>query len=172
MDVLEAVKAKALRAVLQPDGEYHGRYVRRWYSRTFHTPLHIVEDLPMLDLFEHFYECQYEEMDPEKRKNALDIILETEEQRKHRMLEEDASDAGAQELLEMAKQENKKLELEASKKPAPLPEIPAMRESELPNRPIHAAVPPDIKLTFIEEQSLLEEIEGLGSMIPPPKPKV
>ena len=39
------------------------RIVARWYSKTFATPLHIVDNLPRLDIIQAFFEERYDNMD-------------------------------------------------------------------------------------------------------------
>lgn len=63
MDIYEAVKINALHSVLKPDEEYYMRFIFRWYSKTFHTPLHLVPDLPVIDVLTAYYEDMYEKME-------------------------------------------------------------------------------------------------------------
>jgi len=158
MDILEAIKAKALNSVLKRDGDYNGRFVRRWYSRTFHTPLHIVERIPTLDLFEHYYESEFEALEPEERHAAIADILITPEQRRADSLLEAASDAGTEELMKIAVAEEAKRE-----KDEPKPEAASDGQN------VQTTLPPDIKMTFISEDDLEKESAGWGSLAPPEK---
>jgi hypothetical protein len=63
MDIYEAVKINALNAVVNPDEEYYLRFIFRWYSKTFHTPLHLIPDLPVIDILTAYYEELYEKME-------------------------------------------------------------------------------------------------------------
>jgi hypothetical protein len=63
MDIYEAVKINALHSVIKPDEEYYMRFIFRWYSKTFHTPLHLVPDLPVIDVLTSYYEDMYEKME-------------------------------------------------------------------------------------------------------------
>ena len=56
MDIFEAVKLNALESVVNPDSEYYLRFMFRWYSKTFHTPLHMVPDLPLVEVLTAYYE--------------------------------------------------------------------------------------------------------------------
>lgn len=160
MDILEAVKARALLTVVKPetDNEYFARYVRRWYSRTFHTPLHDVEKLPMLDLFEHYYEVTFEEMEYEERMNAIGNLLMTEEEKRSVSLEEASDDVGARELLEQIAKENQI---------APVEQVTpnSIKESNLPN--VKTELPPNIELRFVPESDL--DLDGFGTFAPPIK---
>lgn len=53
----QAVQVLALKAVEDPDDSASYREVCRWYSKTFNTPLHTVEnDLDTETVLQHFYE--------------------------------------------------------------------------------------------------------------------
>jgi hypothetical protein len=65
MDIFEAVKINALQSVVNPDSDYYLRFMFRWYSKTFHTPLHVVPDLPLIDVLTAYYENMYENMKEE-----------------------------------------------------------------------------------------------------------
>lgn len=76
MEIIEAVKINALNSVLNPDPEYQLRSMFRWYSKTFFTPLHIVPDLPLVEVLTAYFESSYEnmkedELAEEKLKNSM-----------------------------------------------------------------------------------------------------
>lgn len=76
MEIIEAVKINALNSVLNPDPEYQLRYMFRWYSKTFFTPLHMVPDLPLVEVLTAYFESSYEnmkedELAEEKLKNSM-----------------------------------------------------------------------------------------------------
>lgn len=60
----------------KPSQEYHVRRICRSYSERFATPLHQVEELPILRVVQHYFEDLYE------RRNAGDA------QERHEFLEE------------------------------------------------------------------------------------
>lgn len=68
------------------------RRIFRWYSERFHTPLHLVEDIPLTDILQAFFEVQYEELDPEERHNLAIHLLETPEERAQRELADKSSE--------------------------------------------------------------------------------
>lgn len=110
----QAVRLIALRdVVLADDARYHLRRKMRWYAMTFHTPLHVVETLPVLDVLRHYYEAQYEALEershsPDSREAAPAIEALAEERRRLCMspeeveaarLEEERDDQATQDLL-------------------------------------------------------------------------
>lgn len=91
MNNVHAICLEALHAVMNGDSAYQVRRILRWYSREFHTPLHVVEDLPLDDVIQVYFECEFEVLSAKDRlKRAADLI-ETEEERAARVAEEDAA---------------------------------------------------------------------------------
>lgn len=107
MNYYEAIKAKALHSVLKPDTEYYIRRIIRWYSKTFHTPIQAVQEIPVEYILREYFEERYENMEEEDRDIELEEITETEEQRKERLAQEDAEKNSEHQLMEMARQTNK-----------------------------------------------------------------
>lgn len=64
---IKLLKEIALANVADPDSAYFYRYVCRWYSKTFHTPLNKTYSLPSQDVFMAYFEEGYEAMDDEDR---------------------------------------------------------------------------------------------------------
>ena len=65
---LKYLKEIALANVSDPTTEYFYRYVCRWYSKTFHTPLHVVlTELSPSDVLIAYFEEGYETMDEDDR---------------------------------------------------------------------------------------------------------
>lgn len=70
MNPNEGVRFAALNAVFdqkrkkptERDPEYFLRKVFRWYSATYATPLHVVDELPLHDILQNFWENHYESM--------------------------------------------------------------------------------------------------------------
>jgi len=60
---LRDLQLLAMQAVVKEVGDYNLRHIMRWYSRTFHTPLHMVEDIPLEDVLRHYYEVQFEDLE-------------------------------------------------------------------------------------------------------------
>jgi hypothetical protein len=153
VDELHAIALEALRAVIEDDDEYRTRRILRWYSREFHTPLHVVEDLPLDDVWQAFFEVQFEQMSEKKRLIRAAELTETPEERAARQREaheadnqdEDFMAAFAKKAAEEAKSKAKKLSAPAEKKTA-LKAQPAMQAP--------TADAPDIEMVFEDEGNL------------------
>jgi hypothetical protein len=89
-----SLRILALNAVHdKSDWEAAYRRICRWYSTTFHTPLHLVPDLDEAYVLQHYYEHAYEQMEDEEwRKEALEAV-ETPEERDARIQREKLNDA-------------------------------------------------------------------------------
>lgn len=83
-DFLQSLQIVALEAVLRPDWEATYRYISRWYSTTFHTPLHLVDDLPIAEVLQHYFEAAYERMDEAKLRDVAIEISESPEEKRLR----------------------------------------------------------------------------------------
>lgn len=89
MDPLEAVRIKALLAVMEGDSfSYLYRRITRTYAKLFSTPLHEVEELPIEYVLEHYFEHVYEELTPAQRKKLAIELTETDAERKARLRRE------------------------------------------------------------------------------------
>lgn len=97
-DQLNNLKIMAMYSVIEEPSEYNIRYIFRWFSREFSTPLHVVETLPLEDVLTHYYECLYEDLSHEDRRAAIDRLLMTPEQLAARRRAEDAEEAEAWEF--------------------------------------------------------------------------
>lgn len=95
---LRALQTLAMNAVVQEDEEYNLRYIFRWYSQRFHTPLHVVQSLPLYDILQHYYEVDYEAMEPHERQAEIKRLLTTPDNLRRLRREEDAADADAVEF--------------------------------------------------------------------------
>jgi hypothetical protein len=127
LELLEAVRAQALRAVMRPDAEALLRRIYRGMAEKYHIPLDRVDQLPLLWLLQHYYEGVFENMSEEDRIEAAEELAETPEERRAREIQE-----SEEEDAFIAKQLQKEMEREAkrgktkrkSKHPPPkLPEI-------------------------------------------------
>jgi hypothetical protein len=98
---IKAIKTLAMAAVVSENDDYNLRYVQRWYSKEYSTPLADVEDIPVPDLLQTYFEVRYEDMAATDRKQEIERLLETEEEHRLRCREEDAEEAS---LAEFAKQ--------------------------------------------------------------------
>jgi len=71
----ELAQTEALFDVLNKSNAYFFRRIVRWYSTTFHTPLHIVESLPWYEILQHYYESQYEKMNETELLELLQELI-------------------------------------------------------------------------------------------------
>lgn len=71
----KAINLQALYSVVRGDDEYLKRYISRWYSTTFHTPLHETEELPFEYVLQHYHEYVYENLKHEDLQTAIKEIL-------------------------------------------------------------------------------------------------
>jgi hypothetical protein len=124
MEFYEAVRLNALHAVHNKDDDYYLRFIFRWYSKTFHTPLHMVDDLPLIDVITAYYEEMYEKMDEdaliqEKYKSSM-----TPEEWAEKLRKEEEEDLAFMETM-MSKQK-----VENVKTPLPKMEIVEVPKEE------------------------------------------
>ena len=108
MTPFEAIKIKALYSVLKPDSGYYIRKLSRWYSRTYHTPLSDVYDLPIEYLLQNFYEETFEGLDEDELNEELREVVETPEQKKERVTAEELERLSEFQLLKMGQETNTK----------------------------------------------------------------
>lgn len=181
MDRFKALRLLAIKAVLEPDNEAHLRHVFRWYSKTFHTPLHIVETLDEDDVLQAFYESWFEDMNEDDREKELAELLETETQRRERLRKLDAERAESFDFARFsAEQEEKARKLSEidPKKEAPLQD-PAFKAATKSLTPASALpkvaqdkapkMEPDIEMKFVSSDEFEKELEGWGPIAPEKK---
>lgn len=102
MNHFEALRLIALAGVYKPDAESNLRYVMRWYSKTFHTPLHQVYELPIDDVWLAFYEERYQALDRDELEAEVAETLESPEARSEREMSEEAENASSLEFAKMS----------------------------------------------------------------------
>jgi hypothetical protein len=177
MDVYQAIRIRALRSVLSPDSSYLIRKIIRWYSKTFHMPLAQVEDIPIEDLLQAYWEERYEGMSEDQLAAEREELLTSPEARYERILAEEAEEA---EMFEMGKivaaEEAAKKRAQVSKPsdqpltplqhqtPQPIRELP---EADLPVTKLPKEMPPGITMTFVDDATFEAELEGYGTMAQP-----
>lgn len=172
----EAIRVLALLAVLEQDNEYWLRFIRRWYSHHFHTPLVAVEDIPMAFVLQNFYEAFYERQDEDKLEAERQDLAKTAEERWQDVMKQavaKAEDADFQRFAEaQAEAERVLREAKAKALGKTIPgKVPA--KAEVPNpfnnrAPVAEAKLPDVqvpetdvKLTFVSPEALEDEIRRL-----------
>ena len=70
--IYKNLQLSALEAVLTNSFAHFERKVRRWFSKTFHTPLHTVDKLSWDYVLTHYYESIFENM---SHNEALEIAM-------------------------------------------------------------------------------------------------
>jgi len=176
LDLLKAIRLCAVHSVKKRDADYTLRFVFRWYSEKFHTPLHEVEEIPLEILMEHYFECHYESLSEHELEEEIERLAETHAERLAREKKE-AEDAAADEAFLKMHQDkarvdeaktnlDKKLDLQEQALPLP----PIMGDGQLPPSFAQVAAkadpnlnkiptaPPSINMSFVSD----EEMEGLG----------
>lgn len=94
MHVFEAVRVIALRNVVKENNpDYFMRRVYRWYSKTFHTPLHVVDELPPEFILQHYWEEHFEDMEDMQLVNHVKAATKTEAEKKKEDKDWDAQQA-------------------------------------------------------------------------------
>jgi hypothetical protein len=180
MDRYEAARLMALHAVVSHkkrqndlvDLEYPMRKIFRWYSRTFFTPLHVVDTLPLDDVLQAYWEVQYEEMADEptgEEDLAAEVarLTEDDDSLRQRQRQEDAEEVEMwefqQEELAAAKEQKSIEGLKHTPKDTPILSYgPNDRESELVSSSPSPSHQPEIKMSFVDDLDLDADSFGFG----------
>lgn len=163
MHTLEALRLIALKGAVKPDAESNVRYVMRWYSKTFHTPLHVVEaEIPLEDLWLAFFEERYHNYDPETLEEEVAKLLETPEQRKEREMAEESEKAAETEFVKLAEQANqvKKKVDEAAEKMKLAAGMLSTNNLPETQRGILEPLEPDIQMEFVDDADMEKLLSG------------
>ena len=137
MDTIRALQLIALKNLLgEQSEEARWRQICRWYSKTFATPLHVVEDLPRLDILQHYIEENYENLQDAELHLEADRLLTPEED----LAKEDV------EMDKLAKQLEKE---NAQKKAAPPKEATEKKIDKLSDA----------------ESEILQSLDGMGQIL-------
>jgi len=108
MDFYESLQLKAMLACLKPTRESWFGYVMRWYSKTFFTPLHQVQDLPMDEVLLAYYSETFEQMEEAERQDYLErLTQDPEEREKQDEAEEQTEDSMFEQLNQMVEADMK-----------------------------------------------------------------
>lgn len=174
MHTYDAIKTKALFSVLKPDTEYFLRRIYRWYSKTFHTPLQEVFDIPVEFILKEYFEEYFENMEEDDRDEQLVLLTESEEARKRRLESQDYEDAGEHELMEMSRKQNEEKLKEKTKQINKLahPKLPAQLDKltgdikrmaeqikeEMQTDP--PELPPEIDMKFEDDETFEKLLNG------------
>ena len=161
--LLKEIQLGAMGAVVRRDYDSLIRHVSRWYSREFSTPLSEVEDIPLDDLFQAWYEDKYEEMSEEDRLREIERLTLSDTEYYRQQMDASMQDA---EAFEMSLEEAARQALEAKKarekKVSEVQRPPELRP--LPETNLHDGsgrpAPPSIEMTFVTDEELLDAAEG------------
>lgn len=123
IDYAKAVRILALREVAREEStpEYSLRRVLRWYSRTFHTPLHVVYRLPVHDILVAYYEETFQGWKDNSAAEYLEELRElsmTEEEAAAEAMRRARDAAEDWRLARESEEENAAAEARAAKKRA------------------------------------------------------
>lgn len=188
------VRTVALRDVLGQRGDYVLRRIYRWYSKTFATPLHLVEELPLEWILQHYFECMWEKLEPDEIQEEKRKILLTVEEQFREALEKDAEKIGesAGEVLALEEVRKVLLGIQSQQEQRPSPDGKGHRHPPLPPQPkalepmwnpdlgtgmAKAPAPPNINMSFAdmspaEFDAVLDEEPSNLPHEPPRKPRV
>jgi hypothetical protein len=98
-NVYTLIQTEAINNILNKTNDFYYRDICRWYSTTFHTPLHLVETLPWDEVLLHFYEQKWSSLPKSDQiRIAKDLIPSLYEK------EENDTDEFIRQLLEQESQ--------------------------------------------------------------------
>ena len=160
--------------------EYQLRRVFRAYSEKFHTPLHVVEELPIEYVLLHYFEALYEEDEPKDMLAEIERIVRSPEETERMKIAEDEMDAISwrdveEERKAAAKDAVAKLDnlvKDFARKNFPTPLKTAEETRVVGNSP----PPPKqhtegIKMRFVPEDEVDDEADSFGIFSQPAGPK-
>jgi len=175
MNHYDALKLLALRAVMKPDGEASYRSICRWYSTTFHTPLHLVDEIPEDEVLTAYFESTCENMEDPERQDLLSKLLETDEDRRRKALAKDLEEVESFEFARQMAQEEKQKRAKAKiadvkvEKRVSMLSAADRRPASLPQdsaKPAFEKLEPDVNIKFVGAEDFEKELEGFGNMTP------
>jgi hypothetical protein len=149
----EALRIIALRGAYKPDSESNLRYVMRWYSKTFHTPLHEVYDLPLEDIWMAFFEERYHDMEREDLEEEVRKALESPAAAREREMGEEVEKASELSFQKMSAMSNlaKKVNAIADKLKAP---------DTLPETAPPPVIEENIQMEFVDDTEMEKLMDG------------
>jgi hypothetical protein len=182
MDYYRALEVRALAAVEAKTGEWFYRFVCRWYSKTFSTPLQEVYSLTDTEIFTAYFEDRFEglvmsgeEEDKMKLEEIRADLLETIDEKFERELkeargavEDEDSFLRDQELARIAYEAATKKQAETAKSMVSNLGVPRIErplaEPKL-EAPLPTPIPPDIKMKFVDDsefEKMISIMDALG----------
>ena len=118
----ELAQTQALHDILNNDAEYFFRRIARWYSSTFHTPLHEVEQLPWFEILQHYYEFHYEKMNQTELYELLQEIIPSIADAKEKEMDDFMKEIVEKNRLAIEKKQKKSENLKEVSKTFDIPE--------------------------------------------------
>ncbi len=174
--ILESLQLTALLAVKAGDEGYQLRQILRFYSKTFNTPLHVVEALPLEDVLTAYFEEVFANLQQENLQEfevLVQDITANEAERKaaeeERIRTEQEDELFLKQTEAQAKLENQKLE---SNKTNTLANQPMPEHFKIPETPFVGEIerkfdlPEETDIQFItpDDLSLLaQKVDGRGN---------
>ena len=121
MHYTKALQLLTLKELLSedPSEEYRWRWYYRWYSKTFHTPLQQVYDIPKYDIIQAYWEEHFEGLDETQLALEREEAVKTEEELEAEILNKSKDELETKrfaEKIEKEESERKKKELESKQK--------------------------------------------------------
>lgn len=166
MSWFDDIQVLALHAVVREDGDYNLRSVFRWYSKTFATPLHVVETLPIEDVLRHYFEAKYEDLEEEHLAAEIKRLATPPETALRQRLAEDADDAEVAELAALAPETRKVSEPVPDPLAEKLAELRKGLEGTTQRLEDLQSLPEGITMTFDEDEQSLGPPPGNLKAIP------
>lgn len=151
----------------QKEDGYRLRQIFRWYSREFSTPLHEVEDLPLVQVLTHYFESMYEELGEADGPAAVAatereelLLRETLAERKARESQEAVEDVEADAFEREVREEVKRQRAERERY--------VRDQAAIAAAPKRAGAPKELpRMTFPPEGSLNFDDDGDWNLLGP-----
>ncbi len=153
MDRVKNIQLQAMRAIVTPDDDALFRFVCRWFSEKFSTPLMDVYDLPADFVLQHYFEDMFSNMSRDERyKRAIELI-ETQAERQERLRREESEITEQVATVRGVKSSTKKLTEEVKDRPKTAMEMQLAEMFGKLKPKIAPATPdnPGVKEVFDEE---------------------
>lgn len=102
-ETIKMIKINAIMAIKKPDYNAFLRRIFRWYSKTFYTPLKDVEDMPVVEVLEAYYEELYDKMEEADLKQEMIRLSMTEEEWTKKLIDEEQEELAFMQAVQSKK---------------------------------------------------------------------
>lgn len=170
MSFYKNVKLIALHSVLHPDHDARLRSIFRWYSKEFHVPLPEVEELPLIDVLQHYFESIYESLEEEDLQQELQDILATDEETRAKDMAEEEEKVLAAQFEKDSAEAARAAELSKMPKTGSImpestprvntPRLGRGRDAKITDGANQAKTDNLPEIQFVSEEELLNELEA------------